>query len=174
MSFIFSFFQSNALTILFLSILAIIVSNFFATTYRIAFMAIAILALCTSVYLKGGADEKASHDKKTAELQLKVEKLNKERTKITSKSAAEHDKNRRLILENGKLKDINEYLSTQEVAGCTIPDGFIRLHNESAGGKLDGISGAAIQFDDKAGQSTSETVNRKTPRLARPGDSNKQ
>lgn len=146
-TFILNFFQDHSLLIFFGSLLAIIIGNFFATTYRIPVIIIAILCLSLSVYLKGGQDERVKSDEKIAKINLdseklkvEIEKLNTERNKISKTAASRHDLNRRLIQENGKLKNINEYLNNQEINSCTIPPGLIRLHNESAKGKLKGAS----------------------------------
>lgn len=152
MNFILNIFQEFALSIFFGSILALILANFLATTYRVVIMAVAVLALCTSVYLKGGLDQKLILDKEIAELKVKVAALDKERIKITAKAAASHDTNRRLILENGKLKDLNAYLTDKEVNMCVIPNGFIRLHNESATGKLSNIPIASGKSNDASGK----------------------
>lgn len=141
MNFILSLFQDNSLTILLVSIVGIVISNFLPTIYRTSFLSICLIALATSVYLKGGQDENSRWVAKQAEYQKEIAELRTKRQEITSKYSKKHAENRELIQENLRLKDINEYLSKEDVDGCVIPPGFVRLHNESAEGKLSGATG---------------------------------
>lgn len=152
---ILSFFQDFSLAILFGSLVVIVIANFFATVYRVAIIALATLTLCASVYLKGGADEKIKYEKRISDQAAEIAKLNTKRSKVTTKSASNHDVNRRLVEENGRLKDINEYLTNQEINTCELPDNFIRLHDDSATGKL---SGARRKSDDSPAKGTIETT----------------
>lgn len=141
MNFVLSFFQDNSLTILLVSIVGIIISNFLPTLYRTSFLAICLVTLVSSVYLKGSQDEKNQWLIKDAENQKIIAQDKKKRQEITNKYSKQHALNRQLIEENLRLKDINEYLSKEEIDGCVIPPGFVRLHNESAEGNLSGATG---------------------------------
>lgn len=141
MSIILNFFQDYALTFGLFALVALLLSNLFPVTYRFIIQIICLIVIVTAVYLKGSKDERVGWELKEEKLKTQIATTDKERSQITARAAAMAAKNSRLVVENGTLRNINDYLSKQDIDGCVIPDGFVRLHNESAKGKLSGSTG---------------------------------
>lgn len=141
MNTIYAFLQDYALTIGVTSFLVMFLSSFiFSASIRATVQVVCMVLLVASVYLKGAKDERVEWERKHLEDQAKIANINKQRSDISTKAAVEAAKNRELIIENATLRNINVYLSQQDIDGCVIPSGFVRLHNESAEGKLSNAS----------------------------------
>lgn len=137
MNFILSIFQNYALTIFFVSVVGCIISTILpVVSYRMPMMLICLFLALSSIYLKGGEDQRLRSEVKEKEEQAKVAVLEKKQAELTSSIASISAANRALVLENGRLKNVNQYISQSEENACNIGPGFVRLHNESAEGKL--------------------------------------
>lgn len=137
MTFITNFLQNYALTIFFISVVGCIISTMLPiVTYRMPTLLICLFLAISSIYLKGGSDQRLKTEVKESKEQTKIAELEKAQSELTAKIAAAAATNRALVLENGRLRDVKQYIPDSEESACNIGPGFVRLHNESAQGKL--------------------------------------
>ena len=137
-----NFLYDFAVIISFVSVIVLILSNFIPVVYRLPAQIIAVIIIAVTLFLTGANQEKTKWEKAVAEEVARVQKLEKERTVLTGKINTTLARNRALIKENGRLKDINGFISNEENNNCIIPPGFISLHNLSAENRVSGSSGA--------------------------------
>lgn len=137
MSFITNFLQNYSMVIMWSTILVMIVSNLvFPAAWRTVILIVGMLLVIFSIYLKGAKDERASWELKEAKLQAQIKEKETERANISTQMAVLAAKNRELILKKGTIQNVETYISSADNAGCTVPTGFIRLHNDSARGTV--------------------------------------
>ena len=109
--------------------------------YLLYIKIVVIISLIIGSYFKGVHDERASWQLKEKDIQVKTAIVKEKRATVTAKSAAKSAQNRKKIQDQTRLDNINAYLSKKDVDSCVIPDGFIRLHNESAEGRVSNTAG---------------------------------
>lgn len=108
----------------------------FVSEYLFYIKLVAIALLVVGAYFKGVNDERSVWLLKEEKTKVATIEKKEKRTEVTAKSAAKSSINRKKVEQQSRLEDINVYLSKKDVASCTIPDGFVRLHNESAEGRV--------------------------------------
>lgn len=143
-------FREFSIAIFGVGVVVFIVISVIDVKYRIYIQLILVTFLIINAYMAGSNAETIKWEHKEALLKVQIEKLNTDRITLTNKANLQAAKNKQLIQENNRIKDINVYLSHQDIASCLIPPGFIRLHNDSARNKVSGTAGTA---DEKSGES---------------------
>jgi hypothetical protein len=118
-----------------LTILTMVVSNvIFPVAWRTIVLIIGMLIVVFSIYLKGGKDERLTWELEKSQMETKIKARETERAKISTELAVLAAKNRELILKKGTIQNVETYISSSDNAGCVVPSGFVRLHNDSARG----------------------------------------
>jgi hypothetical protein len=137
MTWLLSLFQDYSLGILLISLIGCVASTLIPSVgYRTPALIVCLLVALSAIYLKGGNDERVKRDLIEEKAKTEVALLQKQQEEITAKYNAIAARNRELIKENGRLKNVNIYVSQEDDDKCVLPPGFIRLHNEAASGKL--------------------------------------
>jgi hypothetical protein len=117
-------------------------------------LALAALALLAGIYAKGRGDgrhyEQSAQAARLAAARKVVAKIETKAAAITAQVAAKAEARQVEIRTITKTitREVPRYVTVQADAQCSVPLGFVRLHDAAAAGRLPQLPGPAEQPND--------------------------
>ena len=110
----------------------------FPIPYKSIAQLISVLILAFALYMEGGISNEISWNAKINELKLELAAKETQSVEITTKIITKYVDRVKIVKETGDviIKEIPKYITTIDDSKCTIPNGFVMLHNSAASNEL--------------------------------------
>ena len=104
--------------------------------FKSTMMPIAALVLAFGAYTEGGIAQNKSWALKVAAAEVESAKKQAAATEVSMKVVTKYIKNTRVVREKGDviIKEVPKYITTVDDSKCTVPTGFVRVHDRGAAG----------------------------------------
>ena len=109
-----------------------------AWPYRLLALIALAVALLGFGWVKGAAHVQAQWDAAVQQQTLQVVALRQKQAEATVKVVTQYVDRVRIVREKGKtiIQEVPVYVPVEADTACTIPRGFVRLHDAAAAGEL--------------------------------------
>lgn len=120
-------------------VLGIIASFFFGfipfvNQYKLAIQAASIAALVFGIYFEGGIANEAKWEAKVQEVKLEMAKKETASAEASVKVVTKYVETVKVVKEKGDviIKEVPKYITKDADAKCSIPNGFVLLHDSAS------------------------------------------
>ena len=102
--------------------------------YKSIVQIISVIVLSFSLYMEGGISNQAEWEAKVAQVKLDMAVKEVKSVEVTTKIVTKYIKQIQIVKETGDviIKEIPTYITKVDDAKCTVPNGFVLLHDSAS------------------------------------------
>ena len=108
------------------------------TQYKLAAQVVSVVVLAFGLFLEGGLSNEDKWQLKVKEMQAQIAQTEKAGAEASVKIVTKYVDRVQIVKEKGDaiVQKIPEYISKESDAKCTIPNGFVVLHDAAVKGEV--------------------------------------
>lgn len=106
--------------------------------YKLVAQVCSVIVLALGLYLEGGLSNEEKWQVKVKEMEAEIAKTEKAGAEATTKIVTKYVDRVQIVKEKGDVivQKVPEYITKESDARCTIPNGFVVLHDAAAKGEV--------------------------------------